>query len=379
MRTPHVYSGNWISFNKCWKFTKGNPANANDVSFDDSSWESVKIPHDWAITGPFDPNGNGGTGKLPWKGEGWYRKAFNVKDDDRGKVVYLKFDGIMSSPKIFVNGKLAGEWDYGYSTFYLDVTDFVNFGEENTIAVYVDTRNHGSRWYPGAGMYRKVEMMVTDKVHEEIWGSYITTPVVKEAYAEMRVLTNVKNMNSNDKQVSVVATVISPNGNEIQHFRTKKSTVAANSKREIDSWMTITRPNLWELENPVLYTLKTDVIVDGKVVDSNETPFGFRTFEFTADDGFFLNGKHVQIKGVNLHHDQGPLGSAFNKRAMQRQIEIMKEMGCNAIRTSHNICAPELVDLCDKMGMLVFNEAFDKYDNKADITPETDFYEFGEE
>ena len=315
---------------------------------------------------------------MPWQGDGWYRKTFDAKDEDQGKVVYIKFDGIMSSPKIYVNGQLAGQWDYGYSTFYLDVTDFLNFGEKNTIAVYVDTRKHGSRWYPGTGMYRKVEMMITDKVHQEIWGSYITTPVVKEAYAEMRVLTNIRNRDSNDQQVTVEAILISPDGHEIQNFRTREKKVPANGELEFDSWMTVTRPGLWDLENPVLFTLRTNIVVNGKVVDSNETSFGFRTFKFTANDGFFLNGKHVQIKGVNLHHDHGPLGAAFNKRAMQRQIEIMKEMGCNAIRTSHNICAPELVELCDEMGMLVFNEAFDKYDNKADITPETDFYEFGE-
>lgn len=376
--TTRALAGDWTNFNKGWKFTKGNPANANAVDFDDSSWENVKIPHDWAITGPFDPDGDGGTGKLPWKGEGWYRKAFDVNAQDQGKVLYLKFDGIMAFPKIYINGKLAGKWDYGYSTFYLDVSEFINFGGKNTIAVYVDTRNHGSRWYPGAGMYRKVEMMVSNKVHEEIWGSYITTPVVKEAYAEMRVLTNVKNKDSKNQQVAVLTTVISPEGREIQHFRTKKKTVSANSELEFDSWMTIATPGLWNLENPIQYTLRTDIIVDGKVVDSNENKFGFRSFDFTANDGFFLNGKRVQIKGVNLHHDHGPLGAAFNVRAMERQIEIMKEMGCNAIRTSHNICAPELIDLCDKIGVLVFNEAFDKYDNKADITPETDFYEFGE-
>lgn len=378
LTTTDAFSGNWVNFNNGWKFTKGNPGNASAVSFDDSQWENVKIPHDWAITGPFDPDGDGGTGKLPWQGEGWYRKNFDVKAENRGKVVYLKFDGIMAFPQIYINGKLAGKWDYGYSTFYLDVTEHINFGQQNNVAVYVDTRNHGSRWYPGAGMYRKVELMVCNKIHEEIWGSSITTPVVKEAYAEMRVLTNVKNTDSKDQQVTVVATVISPNGTEIQSFRTKAKTIPANRELEFDTWMTVSRPNLWDIENPILYTLKTDILIDEKVVDSNKEQFGFRTFEFTANDGFFLNGKHVQIKGVNLHHDHGPLGAAFNTRAMERQIEIMKEMGCNAIRNSHNICAPELIELCDKMGMLVFNEAFDKYDKKADITPETDFYEFGE-
>lgn len=376
--TKDAFSGNWVDFNKGWKFTKGNPANASAASFDDSKWENVKIPHDWAIAGPFDPDGDGGTGKLPWRGEGWYRKTFDIKTEDQGKIVYLKFDGIMASPQIYINGKLAGQWDYGYSTFYLDVTEFINFGKQNKVAIYVDTRNHGSRWYPGAGMYRKVELMVCNKIHQEIWGSSITTPVVKEAYAEMRVLTNVKNSDSKDQKVAMLATVISPDGTEIESFKTKEKTITANREFEFDAWMTVPRPTLWDLENPVLYTLRTDILIDGKVVDSNEEQFGFRTFEFTANNGFFLNGKHVQIKGVNLHHDHGPLGAAFNTRAMERQIEIMKEMGCNAIRNSHNICAPEMIDLCDKMGMLVFNEAFDKYDNKADISPKTDFYEFGE-
>lgn len=371
-------SGVWVSFNKGWKFTKGNPDNVQSVSFDDASWESVTIPHDWAIKGPFDEKGDGGTGKLPWVGEGWYRKTFDVEAEDQGKVFYIKFDGIMSMPKIYVNGKLAGKWDYGYSTFYIDISDFLKHGEKNTIAIYVDTRKHGSRWYPGAGMYRKVELMVTNRVHKEIWGSYITTPVVKDAFAEMRVLTNVKNQNAFDQLVTVETNVVSPNGDIIQSFKSSGKKVPSNGVLEFDSWMTVKLPTFWDIDNPVLYTLVTNILVDGKVMDASETTFGFRTLNFTANDGFFLNGKHLQIKGVNLHHDQGPLGAAFNMRAMQRQLEIMKEMGCNAVRTSHNICAPELVELCDKMGILVFNEAFDKYDNKADITPTTDFYEFGE-
>jgi beta-galactosidase len=376
--TTDLFSGNWNNFNNGWKFTKGNPGNAEAVGFNDTAWERVAVPHDWAITGPFNENEPGNTGKLPWKGEGWYRKVFDIKAEDQGKVIYIKFDGVMSSPKIFVNGKLAGEWDYGYSTFYLDVTGFVNFGEENTIAVYVDTRNHGSRWYPGAGIYRKVEMMLTDKVHQEIWGTYITTPVVKKAYAEMRILSNIKNMDSEEKQITVESVVVNSNGNEVLSSKSRERNVAPGGTSEFDNWMTVIAPTLWDVDNPVLYTLRTNVIVDGKVVDTSDTPFGFRTFEFTADDGFFLNGRHLQIKGVNLHHDHGPLGAAFNVRAMERQLEIMKEMGCNAIRNSHNICAPEMIELCDKMGFLVFNEAFDKYDDKADLTDDTEFYEFGE-
>ncbi|HPL06435.1 MAG TPA: glycoside hydrolase family 2 TIM barrel-domain containing protein, partial [Bacteroidales bacterium] len=378
MASGSVCSGNWNHFNNNWNFTKGNPENAQSTNFDDSSWEKVNLPHDWAIKGPFNEQGNGSTGKLPWRGEGWYRNTFTLSSEDQGKVVYIKFDGVMSSPQIFVNGKLAGKWDYGYSSFYLDISDFVKYGQENSIAVYVDNRKHDSRWYPGAGIYRKVEMMTTEKVHEEIWGTYITTPVVSQSYAEMRILSNVWNKDSEDKKVTVEAVLVSPEGFEIKTVASRQRNLPAGSLFQFDKWMTVVRPQIWDVDHPVLYSIKTKVIVDGKVVDSNETPFGFRSFEFTADDGFHLNGRRLQLRGVNLHHDHGPLGAAFNKRSMERKLEILKEMGCNAVRTSHNICAPELIELCDKMGLLVFNEAFDKYDKKADIFEATDFYEFGE-
>jgi beta-galactosidase len=378
MASGPVCSGNWNLFNNNWKFTKGNPENAQSINFDDSSWEKVNLPHDWAIKGPFNEQENGSTGKLPWRGEGWYRNTFTLSSEDQGKVVYIKFDGVMSSPQIFVNGEPAGKWDYGYSSFYLDISDFVKYGQENGIAVYVDNRKHDSRWYPGAGIYRKVEMMTTEKVHEEIWGTYITTPVVSRSYAEMRILSNVWNKDSEDKKVTVEAVLVSPEGFEIKTVASRQRTLPAGSLFQFDNWMTVVRPQIWDVDHPVLYSIKTKVIVDGKVVDSNETPFGFRSFEFTSDDGFHLNGRRLQLRGVNLHHDHGPLGAAFNKRSMERKLEILKEMGCNAVRTSHNICAPELIELCDKMGLLVFNEAFDKYDKKADIFEATDFYEFGE-
>ena len=373
-----AFSAQWEDLSKGWRFTKGNPADAHAVAFDDAAWEKVNVPHDWAITGPFNVQEAGFTGKLPWRGEGWYRKSFDLKAADKGQTVYVKFDGVMSSPKIYVNGKLAGQWDYGYSTFYLDVTEFVNFGQSNTLAVYVDTRNHDSRWYPGAGIYRKVELMVSPAVHEEIWGTYITTPVVTKEEAEMRILSNIKNRSAEAQQVAVESVVLDAKGNQVASAKSRARRIAPGSASEFDNWITVKTPSLWDVDSPTLYSVKTRVLVDGTAVDSSATPFGFRTIAFTADDGFHLNGRRVQLKGVNLHHDQGPLGSAFNVRAMERQLEIMKEMGCNAIRTSHNVCAPELIDLCDKMGMLVFNEAFDKYDKKADIFAETDFYEYGE-
>jgi beta-galactosidase len=373
----HAGTRNWINFNDNWHFTKGNPENAQALNFDDSSWEVVTVPHDWAIKGPFNVEELGNTGKLPWKGEGWYRKTFTVDAADQGKIVYFLFDGIMSSPKVYINGKLAGGWDYGYNSFFLNVSDLIDFGGENTIAIYVDTRNHGSRWYPGAGIYRKVRMLITDPVHTEIWGTYVTTPKVTDTYADIRILNTVNNWSNSDREVTVEAQILSPDG-EVLTSSEEKRKMAAWSSRQFDHWLTVHNPIRWDVENPVRYSVKTIVKDGDKVLDTKFTPLGFRTFEFTANDGFFLNERHLQIKGVNLHHDQGPLGAAFNKRAMKRQLEIMKAMGCNAIRTSHNVCAPELVELCDEMGFIVFDEAFDKWDDKADITPETDFYEFGE-
>jgi beta-galactosidase len=369
--------GKWLNFNEGWKFTKGSPENVQATGFNDSGWESVTVPHDWAIAGPFFETGDGSTGKLPWKGEGWYRKSFKIDAASKGKIVYFLFNGIMSQPKIYINGELAGGWDYGYNSFYLDVTKFIKFGEENLIAVHADTRNHGSRWYPGAGIYRKVQMKLVDPVHAEIWGTYITTPVIKDAYADMRILSTINNFSTENKRVTVESVVLSPAGNELVRSETTKN-IRTGGSMEFDHWMTVSYPERWDIVNPVLYSVKTNIKVDGKVVDTQVNPFGFRTVEFNAEKGFFLNGRYVRIQGVNLHHDQGPMGAALYPRALERQLEIMKEMGCNAIRTSHNVCAPELIDLCDKMGFIVFDEAFDKYDNKADITPETDFYEFGE-
>lgn len=367
----------WINFNENWLFSRGNPENAAVVGFDDSRWEILNIPHDWAINGPFDIEAPGNTGKLPWKGEGWYRKTFSVDKADEGKVVYFLFDGIMAFPEIYINGKLAGTWDYGYNSFYVDVSEFVNYGEENTIAVYADTRKHDSRWYPGAGIYRKVRMLITDPVHSEIWGTYITTPVIDQSKAEVRVLNTINNFTATDKEITVETTILNNEGTEVARSENKRK-IEANSALEFDNWLKVDNPKRWDVDNPVLYSLRTSVKEGEEVLDEKTTLFGFRTIEFAADDGFHLNGRRLQLKGVNLHHDHGPLGAAFNYRSMERKLEIMKEMGVNAIRNSHNIEAPELLELCDKMGFVVFNEAFDKWDGKADITPETDFYEFGE-
>jgi beta-galactosidase len=365
-----------ITLQTGWKFSKGNFEKAAQLKFDDSKWQEVTIPHDWAIAEPTVVDGDGNTGKLPWKGEGWYRKSLDIPAGYSSKNIILIFDGIMSKPEVFVNGQLAGKWDYGYNSFYLDITKLLNFSGKNLLAIHADTRNHDSRWYPGAGIYRKVQMMVVDPVHVGVWGTQITTPVVKVNYADVRIMIKVYNNSlNNEEKIRVENIIINPKGTEIAK-KEATAKIASGASKEIEITIGLTDPQRWDITNPVMYQVKTNIYKGDKLVDSSVSPFGIRTIRITASNGLYLNDKRVQIKGVCLHHDQGPLGAAFYPRAMERQIEIMKSMGCNAIRTSHNMPAPELLELCDKMGMLVFDEAFDKYDRKADITEETDFEEF---
>lgn len=358
-----------------WKFAQGNLPGAEAPAFDATAWATVTVPHDWAIAGPSIPDGDGNTGKLPWKGEGWYRRSLDIPATYAGKTIYLLFDGVMAFPKVYVNGTLAGSWDYGYNSFHLDITRFVAPGKPNTLAVYVDTREHDSRWYPGAGLYRKVQMIVVDPLHVAIWGTHVTTPIIKPHYADVRIVTTLNNSGSNKEDARIVYSIRNPAGAEVL-TRESKVSVAAGSTLENEVNLTLMNPTRWDITNPALYEVHTTVYRGGTAVDDTTTPLGIRTMYFTADNGFFLNDRRVQLKGVNLHHDHGPLGAAFYPRAAERQLEIMKAMGANAIRTSHNMPAPELLELCDKMGILVFNEIFDKYDRKADLTANADFEEF---
>ena len=358
-----------------WTFHKGAVDGAEQPDFDDSAWEQVTVPHDWAIGGAFIADGDGNTGKLPWKAEGWYRNSLDVPSNYAGKKVYLVFDGVMAFPKIYVNGELAGEWDYGYNSFYFEVSDFLTPGGKNILAVHADTRNHDSRWYPGGGIYRKVQMIVVDPVHVDIWGTYITTPIIKPHYAEVVISTDIENKSDTDLDITVEQIIIAPNGNEVASGSITK-TIKTNQDSDLEVTIPLPNPVRWDIDNPALYTAKTVVRSGDEITDTYFTNFGVRTIRFTADHGFYLNDRRVQLKGVNLHHDHGPLGAAFYPRAMERQLEIMKSMGVNAIRTSHNTAAPEVLELCDKMGILFFNEVFDKYDGKADITKDTDFEEF---
>lgn len=365
-----------ITLQTGWKFAKGPHDNAFQKEYDDSQWRDVTVPHDWGIEGPVMEDGDGNTGKLPWKGEGWYRKSITIPAAYSGKEVYLLFDGVMAFPEVYINGLLAGKWDYGYSPFYLDITSLLKSGEKNIIAVHADTRNHDSRWYPGAGIYRKVQMIVSNPIHVGIWGTSITTPFVKPNYAQVRIMTTVQNQSaSNEDKITVEQIILNPKGAEVARS-SADCAIKSGKSNDVEVTLSLTNPQRWDLENPVLYQVKTNIYKGKELTDTHLSTFGVRTLRFTANNGLYLNDKRVQLKGVDLHHDQGPLGGAFYPKAMERQIEIMKSMGCNAIRTSHNVSAPELLDLCDRMGMLVFNEAFDKYDEKVDITPETDFEEY---
>lgn len=371
LSAPNPSAARPENFNRGWKFAKGAQPGAEAVDFKDADWQPVRLPHDWAISGPYEPKGDPHTGKLPWRGEGWYRKSFTLPDGAAGKRVYLDFDGVMAMPTVYINGQHAGGWDYGYVSFRVDATDFVKPGA-NLVAVHVDTRRHNSRWYPGAGIYRKVQLTVEEPVHIAQWGTFVTAKIdgnVADGSAPAAVVqveTTLENHTAAEIKADVVTVLRDPKGKAVGKMSTT-CVVPANGARKCTGSLSLKRPQLWDVQAPRLYTAETSLSVAGRRSDFETTPFGIRTFEFTANDGFHLNGRRVQLYGVCLHSDLGPLGMAFNTRAMERQLQIMQDMGVNAIRTSHNPPAPELLDLCDRMGMVVWDEAFDKWDGTATL------------
>ncbi len=360
-----------MDFNSGWKFAKGEQTGAKDPDFDDSSWETVRIPHDWAISGPFNMDEKWGhQGRLPWRGEGWYRKSFNLNEVDQDKRIIFLFDGIMSHPEVYVNGQKAGSWGYGYNSFMIDATDYVNHVGENVISVSVNTTKMHSRWYPGAGIYRKVTMYVLDQVHVPLWQYFVTTPQVNDQSATIRVQYSIKNTSKTDQQLKMVTMIYNPEGYMVGK-ESRKLKVEGGNEQQQEIGFVIPNAKCWDIDYPNIYKARTIISRGKKILDDVEADFGIRTIEFTAEDGFHLNGGRVQLKGVNLHHDQGVLGAKMLPRALERQLEIMKDMGCNAIRTSHNPPAPELVELCDRMGFVVFYEVFDKWGPTAgyEISP----------
>ena len=365
------------TFEKGWKFTREDNADFIQPDYNDIKWQSVVVPHDWAIYGPFGIDNDrqltaiaqdgqkeamehaGRTGGLPFVGVGWYRLNFDAPSFVKGKKATLIFDGAMSHARVYINGQEAGYWPYGYNTFYLDVTPYLKEGTKNTLAVRLENETESSRWYPGAGLYRNVHLVVTEDAHIPTWGTQLTTPVVKDDYAKVNIKT----------------TLVVPSGKQFDAYRIvtelkdKDGKVITTDEKQgsrfddniFSQELVVSRPALWSPETPVLYQAVSKVYEGNILKDEYTTSFGIRTIEVIPSKGFFLNGKRTPFKGVCNHHDLGPLGGAVNDAAIRRQIRILKDMGCNAIRTSHNMPAPELIRACDEMGMMVMAESFDEW------------------
>ncbi len=363
-----------LLMDKGWKFSKGDFAGAEAPDFDDSSWDDVTIPHDWAITGPFDRNidiqtvaikqdlekvatvKTGRTGGLPYIGTGWYRNVFSVPE---GKKAVLLFDGAMSEARVFVNGTEVCFWPYGYNSFWCDVTDVVKPGD-NTLAVRLENRPFSSRWYPGAGLYRNVRLIVTNPAHIPVWGTFVTTPEVSGDMAVVDVETLVSAPSDGGK-VTLRSEIYDGDGILVASVSDEVRLVSGSQK--VTQNLTVKNPSLWSPDTPVLYNMVSRLYSeDGSLSDEYVTPFGIRTIEYIPYKGFFLNGERTVFKGVCNHHDLGPLGAAVNVSALRHQLELLKDMGCNAVRTTHNMPAPELVRLCDEMGFMMMVEPFDEWD-----------------
>jgi beta-galactosidase len=363
-------ANDFIIFGKRYQRPEGNPGeNIAYVKsdFDDSEWRHLNLPHDWAIEGPFNIDYNGSTGKLPYWGIRWYRKTLELSQDDAGKQIYLDIDGAMSYVSVWCNGQYVGGWPYGYASFRLDLTPYIKAGQKNVLAIRLDNPDDTSRWYPGSGIYRNVWLVKTSPVHVEQWGTFVRNQQVDSEIAVMEMGVNIENHAGKDVQVKLQTSVYlqgkdeRPVGEEVTQSMTKDIAIKKDSWSSARFQFKVDKPKLWDIDTPNCYVAVSRVFMDGKEMDSYETPFGIRTIEFTHDQGFMLNGQKVAIKGVCMHHDLGALGAAFNEVAAERQLRIMKEMGANAIRTSHNPPAPELVALCDRMGLMMQLELADTW------------------
>ena len=374
-----------LELDKNWKFFKGSNDMAYQKDFDDSKWQNVTVPHDWAIYGPFDKendkqmvaivqNGEnvatektGRTGALPYMGQGWYRNEFALPDYKEGKKVIIIFEGAMSEPRVYVNGNKVGEWNYGYSYFYFDITPYISAEGMNTLAVQLTNRELSSRWYPGAGLYRKVQIVVKNEESIDQWGTFITTPFIDKELAKVNIKTKISGQG-----VRLLTHILDAEGD----------TVAQNNSQEIfggeiEQNIGVLKPNLWSPESPYLYTAISQVYKGSDLKDEITTRFGIREIAYEAQVGFKLNGEIRKLKGVCLHHDLGPLGAAVNTSALRRQLTILKDMGCDAIRSSHNMPSMEQLELCDEMGFMFLAESFDewakpKVDNGYHLYFETD-------
>lgn len=365
------------TFEKGWKFTRTDEQSFSTIDCNDKDWQTVTVPHDWAIYGPFSMNNDrqnvaitqdgqdkamehaGRTGGLPFVGVGWYRLQFQAPDFQQGKRAVLLFDGAMSHARVYLNGKEVGFWPYGYNSFHFDVTPYLNVGGDNTLAVRLENETESSRWYPGAGLYRNVHLLVTEDAYIPVWGQQLTTPVVKEDYAEIHLETPwVMPENRKKEDVRIVTEIKDQAGKVVCKDENKLFT---HGEPQFRQDFVVEKPALWTPDTPNLYTAVSKVYEGNVLKDENTVTFGIRSLEIIPNKGFYLNGKRTVFKGVCNHHDLGPLGGAVNDAAIRRQVRILKDMGCNAIRTSHNMPAPELVLACDEMGMMLMVETFDEW------------------
>jgi len=352
-----------VSFNKDWKFFLGDAKEAANENFDDGGWRSLQLPHDWSIELPFDSTSPTGTGGGALRGGvGWYRKTFGLPVASKGKNIFIDFDGVYCNSEVFINGHPLGLRPNGFISFRYDLTPFVRFGNQlNTIAVKVDNgQQPNSRWYSGSGIYRNVWLTTSGAVYVDHWGTNITTPAVSAGSASVNIKTIVKNSKETSAGITVKTVIYDEMLRPLQ-TRVGALNFSNAAAKELSQDFTVVQPRLWSVENPYLYKAVTQLLVNNKVIDEYSTRFGIRYFNFDVNNGFSLNGKPLKIIGVCDHHDLGCLGTAINKRALERQLQLLKGMGCNGIRTSHNPPAPELLDLCDRMGFIVMDEAFDMW------------------
>ncbi|MCX6302691.1 MAG: DUF4982 domain-containing protein [Bacteroidia bacterium] len=370
-----------ISFDQGWRFLKDNPSDAENPAFDDTNWRIIDLPHDWSIEdlpgqgsdsviGPFTKSAihKMSTG-YAIGGTAWYRKSFTINKKDQDKIACLQFDGVYMNSDVWVNGKHVGNHPYGYTSFYYDITGYLNpAGETNTVAVQVKNEGRNTRWYSGSGIYRHTWLTLANPVHIGIWGVYVTTPEVSEKNAKVEIITNVTNSKNEDSPVTLMIKLIDPSGLTVG-TATMESLIPAGKSTEIKQSIPIENPALWSVENPNLYQAQVDVFVNSKKTDNLKTTFGVRSIHFDAQTGFTLNGKSVELKGGCFHHDNGPLGSAAIDRAEERKIELLKKAGFNAIRCSHNPPSPYLLDVCDRLGMLVIDEFVDMWE-RPKVSPE---------
>ena len=363
---------------KGWRFTRVDDPKSSTERYNDSKWSRVVVPHDWAIYGPFSFDNDkqhlaiaqdgqkeamehaGRTGGLPFVGAGWYRRSLEIPSDLGDRRVFLRFDGAMSHARVYVNGKEVGYWPYGYNTFAFDITSFVRPGEANTLAVRLENKHESSRWYPGAGLYRNVYLTITSPVYVPLWGTQIQTPTAKASHAYVDVRTRIAGMSSlAGRPLQVTTQLLSPAGKVVAQC--EEEIQSSSAEHLCHTGFELQSPQLWDIDQPHLYKYVVELSDGGRVLDRDTTTFGIRSIELKAGEGFFLNGRKLKFQGACLHHDLGPLGAAVNEAAMRRQIRTMQDMGVNAIRTSHNMPAPEFVRLCDEMGMPLMAESFDSW------------------